>query len=104
MAEAMPALHHLDATAPHQLIGCLRLDALAFEFDRSLGHLAPLGTQQVGNRFQRCRLSRAVGTEQRHDPAFRHHQRHALEHKDHVIIDHFDIVHRQDVWLCGRIG
>ena len=69
MAEAMPALHHLDAAAPHQLVRRRRLHLVALEQDRALGDLAALGMQQIGDRLQRRRLARAVGAEQRDDAA-----------------------------------
>ena len=96
MAEAVPAFHHLDAAAPHQLVGRELVDALALEHDRALGDLAALGVQQVGDRLQRRGLAGAVGAEQRHDAALRHVERHALQHEDDVIVDDLDVVDRED--------
>ena len=33
MAEAVAALHHLDAAAPHEIVGREAVDALALELD-----------------------------------------------------------------------
>ena len=41
------------------------------------------------------RLAGAVAAEQRDDAALGHLQRHALQHEDHVVVDHLDAVHRQ---------
>ena len=40
MAEAVPALHHLDATAAHQVVGRQPVHTLAFELDDALGDVA----------------------------------------------------------------
>jgi hypothetical protein len=96
MAETMPALHHLDAATAHKVIGIHCVDTLTLEGDRALGHLAPFGLEQVRHRLERGRLACAVCPKQRSDAALRHLQRHTLEHKDHVIVDHLDIVDRQD--------
>ena len=66
------------------------------EYDRALGDVAALGVEQIGNRLQRRRLAGAVGAEQRDDAALWHVERHALEHQDDVIVDHLDIVDRED--------
>src|SRR5262249_37198110 len=66
------------------------------EQDRSLGDLAPLGVQQIGNRFQSRRLAGAIGAEQCDDPAFRHIERNALQNKNNVVVDDLDIVDRKD--------
>ena len=71
------------------------LEPLAAVEDPALGHVAALGAQQVGDRLERGRLPGAVRAEQRDDLAFLHLQRHALQHEDHVVVDHLDAVHRQ---------
>ena len=87
--------------------------SLALEDDRALGDLAALGAQQVGDRLQRRRLAGAIGAQQRGDATGRHRQRHALQHQDDVVVDHLDVVHREDgralvaegsgiSRLCGR--
>ena len=101
MGEAMAAFHHLHAAAPHQLVRRARLHLLAVEHDRALGDLAALGMQQVRDRLQGRRLAGAVRTEQRHDPALRHLQRHALQHEDDVVVDDLDVVDDEDR-LGGR--
>src|SRR6185437_17036164 len=53
VAEAMAALHHLDAAAAHQIVGREPVDALAGEFDPALCHLAPFRADQVGDRLER---------------------------------------------------
>ena len=101
MAEAVAALHDLDAAAADELAGREPVDARAHELDGALRHLAALRQQQVGDGLQRRRLAGAVGAEQRHDGALGHGQRHALQHEDDVVVDHLDVVERED--RRGRI-
>jgi hypothetical protein len=93
--EAMPSFHDLAHAHAHELVGGELVDALAPEFDRALGHIAALGGEQVGDRLQRGALASAVRAEQRHDPALGHFQRYALQHQDHVVVNHLDVVHRK---------
>jgi len=72
MAETVAALHHLDDAAAHQIVGRELVDALAGIGDRTLGDLAALHAQQVGNRFQGGGFAGAIGAQQRHDAALRH--------------------------------
>ena len=105
MAEAVAALHHLDAAAPYQFIRREILHLLAGEHDRALGDVAALGMQQIGDRLQRGGLAGAVGAQERDDAALRHRKRHALQHQDDVIVDHLDVVDREDgLGLCGGSG
>ena len=92
VAEAVAAFQHLDAAAPHQVVGREALDALALEFDRTLGHLATLGMEQVETALRVVVLAGAVGAENGDDAAPRHVQGDALQNQDDVIVDHFDIV------------
>jgi hypothetical protein len=101
VAEAVAALHHLDAAAAHQLAGGEAVDALAHELDGALGHVAALRQQQVGDGLERGGLAGAVGAEQGHDGALRHGQRHALQHEDDVVVDDLDVVQGED--RRGRI-
>ena len=88
----MPALHHLDRAAAHEIVGREPVDPLALEQDRALGHLAALGVKEVGDRLERRRLAGAVGAEQRDDPALRHAERHALQDERDRIVDDLDVV------------
>jgi hypothetical protein len=96
MAEAVAALHHLDAAALHQIVRRQPVDALALELDAALGDIAAFGAHQVGDRFQRGRLAGAVGPQQRDDAALRDLERHALQHQDDVIVDDLDVLYRED--------
>src|SRR5208282_4953797 len=96
MAEAVAALHHLDAAAAHHLVRREPLNLGAVEHDRALGHFAALGMQQIGDRLQRGGLAGAVCSEQRHDAAVRHRERYALEHENDAVVDHFDIIEREN--------
>src|SRR5262249_39915605 len=80
---------------PHELVRRQTVDPPALEFDRTLGDVAALRTQQVGDRLERGRLSRAVRPEQRHDLSPRHLERYALQHQDHVVVDDLDVVDGQ---------
>ena len=92
----MTAFHDLDAAAPHELVRREVLDLGPVEYDRALGDVAALGVQQIGDRLERRGLAGTIGAEQRDDPAFRHLERHALEHQDDVIVDHLDVVDGED--------
>ena len=72
------------------------LDALAAQLDRALGDGAALALEQVGHGTQGGRLARAIAAQQRHDAAFGHLQRHALEHEDDVVVDHLDAIDVED--------
>ena len=105
----MAPFHDLDDAALDQLVRGQLVDALALVFDRTLGHIAALGMQQIGDRLQGRRFPGAVGTEQGDDLAFRHVQRHPLEHQDHVVVDDLDVVDAQVVFarrsgsLCSHM-
>jgi hypothetical protein len=81
VAEAMPPFHHLDHAALHQVGRGHRIHALPAQLDRSLGHLAALGAQQVRHGLERRGLARAVGAQEGDDAALRDTQRHALQHR-----------------------
>ena len=95
MGEAVAAFHHLDQAAPHHVRRREPVDGLAVEFDAALGHVAAFGAQQVGDRLQRRGLAGAVGAEEGNDAPFGNRQRHAPQHQDDVIVDHLDVVDRQ---------
>ena len=104
MLEAMSAFHYLHHAELHQFPGRGLVDALAAKFDRSLGHVATLRSQQVRNCLERRRLARAIGTEQRNDRPFLHLQRNALEHQDHVVVDDLDVVDGEEGRrICGHV-
>jgi hypothetical protein len=104
MAEAVAALHHLDAAALHQFVRREPVDALALELDAALGDVAALGAHQVGDRFQRGRFAGAVGTQQGDDAALRHLQRYALQHQDDVVVDDLDVLDREDRLTRPALG
>ena len=74
---------------------------LALEQDGAFGDFAALGVQQIGDRLERGGLASAVGAQQRDDAAARHVERDALQHEDHVIVDHLDVVDRKDAVGAG---
>ena len=90
----MAAFHHLADTALDQGCGIEAVDALALVEDLPLRHIAALGAQQIGDRFQRRGLAGAVGAEQRDDLALLHVERNAPQDEDHVIVDHLDVLDR----------
>jgi hypothetical protein len=109
MREAVPAFHHLAHAQAHELVGREAIDALSSELDGALRHLAPLGVQQVRDGLERGRLARAVRTEEGDDAAFRHLERHALQHQDDVVVDDLDVVDRQiragrGLRRCGHVA
>ena len=88
----MAALHDLNQSALDDG-GCVkRVDALACEADRALGHLAALGAEQVRNCLQGGRFAGTVAAQQGHDAARRHLERDALQHQDDVVVNDLDIV------------
>jgi len=100
--EAMAPFHHLADAHAHELVGREPVDAMAAEVDRALRHLAALGLEQVRDRLERRALAGAVGAEQRDDRALGHLERDALQHQDHVVVDHLDVVHREVTLDGGR--
>jgi hypothetical protein len=92
VAKAVPPLHHLNDAAFHQVGRRQRLDALVAQLDRALGDFTALAVQQIADRAQGRRLAGAVAAEQRHDAAFRNAEGNALEHQDHVVVDHLDAI------------
>src|SRR3546814_4870215 len=76
--------------------GGQRIDAGAIQLDRALGDLATLRAQQVGDRLQGGGLARTVGAQQGDDTAARDLQRNPFQHQDDVVVDHLDVVHRED--------
>ena len=96
MAEAVPPFHHLHHAHADQFAGRELIGSLSAELDRSLGHRAALRGQQGRDRFQRRALAGAVAAEQRDDLALRHLKRHAAQNEDHMVVDHLDVLHRQN--------
>ena len=69
--------------------------AFAGEFDAALGDVAAFRAQQVGDRLERRGLAGAVGAEKSDDAPLGNRQRHATQHQDDVIVDHLDVVDRE---------
>ena len=88
----MPAFHDLHHTALHQVGGRQIFNTLAAQLNGALGDRAALTLQQIGNGAQCGGLARTVAAEYGDDFALRHLQRDALEHEDHVVVDHLDAV------------
>ena len=101
MFEAMPALHDLDDALLHQLSRGQLVDTFALEFDAALGDISALGSQQVGNRFQGCGFTGAVGSEQGDDALLGNLERYAFQYQDDVIVDHLDVIYRQQYIAAG---
>src|SRR3546814_969545 len=94
--EAVAPLHHLHHAGFYQVVGGQRIDAGALQLDRALGDLATLRAQPVGDRLQGGGLARTVGAQQGDDTAARDLQRNPFQHQDDVVVDHLDVVHRED--------
>ena len=88
----MAALHHLHHATLHKVGRRQVLDALTAQLNRALGDLAPLTTQQVGNRPQGRGLARAIATQNGHDFALRHVQGNPLQHQDDVVVNDLDAI------------
>ena len=88
----MPALHDLNDAALDQFIRRQLVNALALVFDRTLGHIAAFGVQQVRNGFQRRRFAGTVGAQQGDNLPLGDVQGNALEHQDHVVVNDLDVV------------
>src|SRR5947209_10633705 len=93
--EDVPALHHLDDSALDDLGRVLPVDRLRLELDRALRHLTALGPEQPGDRLQGRALAGAVGPEKGDDAPLGDAERHPFQHEDHVVVDHLDVVDRQ---------
>ncbi len=92
MLKAMPPFHYLHHALFDQIRGHEILYPLTAVGDRTLGHLATLGFQQVGNRLERCGLARAIAAQEGRYSAFGHVEADTLEHENDVIVDHLDVV------------
>src|SRR5262249_37811938 len=88
--------HYLHDAAPDDFVGIFMMEALALELDRALGDVPALGTQQPRHRLERGGLAGAVGPEEGDDAPLGDLQRHALQHEDHVIVDHLDVIDGQE--------
>src|SRR5881396_4143900 len=93
--EDVPALHHLDDSTLDDLGRVLPVDRQCLELDRALRHVTALGPEQPGDRLQGRALPGAVGPEEGDDAPRGDPQRHPLQHEDHVVVDHLDVVDRQ---------
>ena len=89
------AFHHLEDSPPHQLFRIEGVDALPLEVDLAVGDLSVFRFEQTRNRFQGRCLAGAVVSQDGDDLALVHGQRHALQHQDDVVVDHFDVVDAQ---------
>ena len=95
MDEDAAALHDLDDAAPDDLGRVPPVDRLALELDPALGDVAPLGAEQTRDGLEGGRLAGAVGPEEGDDAPRGDPERDALQHQDDVIVDHLDVVDRQ---------
>ena len=68
----------------------------------ALGDVAALGAQQARDGLERGGLAGAVGPEEGDDAPLGDPQRDALQHEDHVVVDHLDVVDRQQ--RCAHVG
>src|SRR6058998_3478547 len=98
--EDVPALHHLDDSTLDDLGRVLPVDRQCLELDRALRHVTALGPEQPGDRLQGRALPGAVGPEEGDDAPLGDAERHPFQHEDHVIVDHLDVVDRQQ-WPGG---
>src|SRR5438093_160822 len=93
--EDVPALHHLDDSTLDDLGRVLPVDRQCLELDRALRHVTALGPEQPGDRLQGRALPGAVGPEEGDDAPLGDAERHPFQHEDHVVVDHLDVVDRQ---------
>ncbi len=93
----MAALHHLDATTPHQLVRREAVDALALELDGALRDLATLGFQEVRDGL---RVVVLPAPWRARSPRRRRGGRSATrpQHEDHVVVDDLDVVDDRIAW------
>src|SRR4030065_498480 len=69
------------------------IDLLPFEKDLPVSDFPLLRFEETGDRFQRRALPRTVASQQGHNLSLGHNQGESLENKDHVRVDHLDVVH-----------
>ena len=103
MAEAVAALHHLDAAAPHQVVGRQPVRPA-----RRRTWIEPLVTSprsacsRLEIAFSVVVLPAPLAPSSATMPPLRHRQRDALQHEDDVIVDDLDVVRRRGRWSGGR--
>src|SRR5262249_60992575 len=95
MLEHAPSLEDLRHAHRGDIERAHSVDASRAERDRAPGHLAALAAKQAGDGFERRRLARAVGAQQRGNRRFRHRERDAFEDEDDAVVDDLDVVDRQ---------
>src|SRR6266446_1755484 len=93
--EDVPAFHHLHDAPPDDLRRVLSLDGLPEKLDAALAHVSPLRPQQSRDGLEGGALAGPVGPEEGDDTSLGDGERHPLQHEDDVIIDHLDVVDRE---------
>ena len=93
--EDVPAFHHLHDAAPDDLRRVFSLDGLPEKLDAALAHVSPLRPQQSRDGLEGGALAGPVGPEEGDDASLGDGERHPLQHEDDVIIDHLDVVDRE---------
>jgi len=69
-----------------------RLPRIVYDREQPRMSVAALGPQQAGDGLERGRFAGAVGPEEGDDAPLGDLERHALQHEDHVVVDHLDAV------------
>ena len=90
--EDAAAFEHMGDAQPDALGSGQAPDVLARPAHASARDLAALGGKQAADRLQRCALARAVAAEQSGHAARPRLNRDALDGKEHLVVDHLDIV------------
>jgi hypothetical protein len=96
MLEDVAAFHHLHDPPPHHLVRVPPVEGLAVQLDRPLCDVPPLGPEEPRDRLERGALACAVGPEEGDDAPLGDAERDALQHEDHMVVDHLDVVHRKE--------
>src|SRR6266545_1301881 len=93
--EDVPPFHDLHDPAPDHFGRTELVDRLSLELDAAFRHVSTLGSEQARDGLERGALARAVGPEEGDDAPLGNLDRHALQHEDHVVVDHLDVVDRE---------
>ena len=84
--------HHMEESAPHQLMRSETRYGIALEQDFTCCDLAIFQFEQIGNGLQRGRLACSIGAQQCDHRSLVDFQRQAAKHLDRLVIDDLDII------------
>jgi hypothetical protein len=101
--EQRARLRHLQQAGADDLARRAPGDLRAVEMDAAIDNLPVFLLEHAGDRLQNGRFAGAIGTEQRHDRAGRHIERHIAHGLDRAIVKNLHVFQRQHGIIRGRL-